>query len=372
MKNSWRLFTVWGIDIRVHMTFPLILLWAAWQYGGLAGNLSGALFGVVSVIFLFGLVTLHELGHSFAALYYGVPVEKIVLSPLGGVAQLNHMPEKPIQELVIAVAGPAVNLIIALIMGIIALLSNVSLTGALAVLSGQVGLSLSALFVYVFFYNIFLAAFNLIPAFPMDGGRILRSLMAMVMDHSRATTIAASIGRGIAILMGIYGLYNGAIFMVLIAVFIFLGAGQEAKVARLQSALKGLTVRQAYSPSVYRLNPYSTLQQAFSATTGGQRDFPVLQGEQLVGFLSRERLAEVLRIKAPHTWVGTVMQKNILPVSPYDALTSVKKRFDVERISALPVAENGWFLGIITRRNLADVVRMGGPRPEPLSQVQSI
>lgn len=372
MNNSWKLFSVRGIDIRIHMTFPLILLWAAWQFGALGGTLSSALFGIVSVLLLFGLVILHELGHSFAALHYDVPVENIVLSPLGGVAQLRHIPDKPIQEFVIAVAGPAVNIVIAVLMGVATLVFNISLGGALAVFTGQAGFTLSALFIYVFFYNIFLAVFNLIPAFPMDGGRIFRSLMAMVIDYEKATSIAATLGRGIAILMGIYGLFEGGIFMILIAAFIFFGAGQEASVVRLQSRLKGYTVRQAYASSVYRLTPYSSLQQAFSMMASGQRDFPVMQGEELVGFMPRERLSELWRTKAPHTWIGTVMQKDVVPVTPYDSLADVQKRFDRERISALPVVDSGWFLGIITRRNLADIVRMGGPRPGVTNQVQSV
>ena len=161
MRGSLRLITVRGIDIRLHFTFPLILIWAALQFGLLAGNLSGALFGVTAILILFGLVTLHELGHGFAAQYYDVPVKQIVLSPIGGVAQLSHIPEKPSQEFFIALAGPAVNFLIALLMALVLLTPVASLGNPAAVITGASGFTLNSLFSYIFFYNILLALFNI-------------------------------------------------------------------------------------------------------------------------------------------------------------------------------------------------------------------
>ncbi len=192
MNRSLKLFTIKGIDIRLHITFPLILAWAAWQFGQMFGSVNGAVFGVAAVSILFMLVTLHELGHSFAAMAFDVPVKQIILSPIGGVAQLMRMPDKPSQELIIAFAGPAVNIVLAFLMLVFALAWGINIGTLLRGAAGLAGTTLTALFSYVFVSNIFLAVFNLIPAFPMDGGRVLRALLALRLDYAQATNIAAS------------------------------------------------------------------------------------------------------------------------------------------------------------------------------------
>ena len=194
MNRSLKLFAIKGIDIRLHITFPLILAWAALQFGQMFGSLNGALFGVVAVTILFVLVTLHELGHSFAAMAYDVPVKQIILSPIGGVAQLMRMPDKPGQELIIAIAGPAVNILMAFLMLAFALALGIDFDTLFRGAAGLEGATLMALFSYVFVSNIFLAVFNLIPAFPMDGGRILRALLALRLCLSGTLTVSRQIG----------------------------------------------------------------------------------------------------------------------------------------------------------------------------------
>ncbi len=371
--TSLKLFTVRGIDIRLHLTFPLILLWAAFQFGTASGaGLAGAVFGVAAVSLLFVLITLHELGHSMAAQHYGVPVKQIILSPIGGVAQMMRIPEKPAQEFVIAIAGPAVNFVIAGLMWGTAVLFNINLGDTLAVLSGYGGVSLSALFGYIFIYNIFLALFNLLPAFPMDGGRVFRSLLAMRLEYVRATKIAATVGRGVAILMGIYGLFNGGFFMVLIAIFIYSGATAEERMVKLRGSLRGYTVQQAYSPSVYQLSPYHNLQHVVDfMLMSGQSNFPVSQGESYVGFLTRERLEQALQTRARHTWVSDVMRRDVKPVTLLTDIYEVQQRLDAEQLDALPVVENGRCLGLITRRNIQELYRLSKIAPGSLSKVQS-
>ncbi len=232
MGSSLKLFSIRGIDIRIHITFPLILVWAGLQYGLRTGTLESALFGIVGFTFLFVLVTLHELGHSFAAQYYGVSVKQIILTPLGGIAQLSEIPEHPIQEFVIAVAGPAVNVAVFLLMWFAALAAGFDLGNSLAAVSGFAGFTFGSLFAFVFVYNIILALFNLIPAFPLDGGRIFRSLLALKLDYIRATAIASNVGQVFAILMGLYGIMSGNMFMVFIAVFIFMAGRQEAQLVK--------------------------------------------------------------------------------------------------------------------------------------------
>ena len=369
MGTSLKLFAVRGIQVRVHWTFPLILLWAAFQFGG---NAAAAFFGVTAISLLFVLIILHELGHSFAAQYYGVPVKQIVLSPLGGVAQLAHMPEKPIQEFVIAIAGPAVNVAVAVVMWVTAVILNINISNPLHVLMGAGGVTLSALFAYVFVYNIFLAAFNLIPAFPMDGGRVLRALLAMRLDYGRATAIASAVGRAFAVVMGLYALFNGAIFLILIAVFIYSAAAQENQAVKVRSTLRGYTVQQAYAPSAYRLSPYHNLQHAADfMLMSGQSSFPVCQGESYLGFVTRPRLEQALQTRGRHTWVSDIMRRDIRPVSLWDDLYDVQKRMEVEQVDALPVMGDGRCLGIITRRHIFDLHRLAQSAPRTLPKVQS-
>jgi Zn-dependent protease len=234
VDSSFGLFSVRGINIRVHITFPLILVWAAIQFGALTRQgVSGAVFGIIVTLLLFAIVVLHELGHSIAAQNYGVPVKQIVLLPIGGVAQLARIPEEPVQEFVIAIAGPLVNFGLAILMfiaglvvGIDGVLSN---PFSIARLMGEI--SPNAIFAYVFASNLFLGIFNLIPAFPMDGGRVLRALLATRLNYASATRIAVVIGQSLAWLFGLWGFLNGGFFLILIAVFIYMGASWSSCVA---------------------------------------------------------------------------------------------------------------------------------------------
>lgn len=373
MGNSLKLFSVRGIDIRLHITFPLILLWAGLQFGLRTGTIESALFGVIVIGFLFVLVTLHELGHSFAAQYFGVPVKQIILSPLGGVAQLSEIPDKPKQEFIIAIAGPAVNVAFAILMGAIALSLGISVENPFFILSGLGGITLTSLFIYVFYYNIILALFNLIPAFPLDGGRIFRSLLAMRLDYVKATTIASTIGQVLAVMLGIYGLFSGGIFMVLIAVFIFMAGRQEAQMVQVRSVLRGVKVQQAYSPSVYQLNRESTVQQATNLMIyGGQRNFPVVESESLIGFLTHSDLMGAMRTAAPHSQIGNIMRKDVEPVEPGDNLFDVSRKLGELQLEALPVAIGNRFLGLISQNQIADVHRLLRTTPKAVPQGQSV
>lgn len=378
MGRSFKLFSVSGIDVRIHFTFPIILLWAAWQFGAMTGSLSGALFGVIAFILLFVLVTLHELGHSFAARRYGIAVQQIVLSPIGGVAQLKRMPDNPWQEFVIAVAGPAVNVIIAVFMTAVAVVFGFSVGDLLAGLGRIEGLALGALFSYVFVYNIFLAAFNLLPAFPMDGGRVLRALLAMRLDYARATRIAANIGRALAVAFGIWGLLNGGFFQILIAIFIYTAASQEARYAEVRSALRQYTVQQVYQPNIMRVDTGYTLQQVANLTLyGGQRDFPVLSGDQLLGWIDGPTLQQALRTRPGYEPVTAVMRRDVQPLLAEDDLFMALLRLQEENQESLPVlSEPGTdgarrFLGVISRSHINTVYQMSQSAPTSAPRAQS-
>jgi Zn-dependent protease/CBS domain-containing protein len=358
MGRSLKLFSIRGIDVRLHFTFPLILIWAALQFGMIGGSLSSALFGVIAISLLFVLVTLHEFGHSFAAMYYGVPVKQIVLSPIGGVAQLQRIPDKPVQEFVISIAGPAVNFVIAVLMALFIPLLDLGVTDFMTALSGRAGLTITAVFAYVFVYNIFLALFNLIPAFPLDGGRVFRALLAMKLDYGRATNIAATVGKALAVMMGLYGLFNGGIFMVFIAIFIFTAAGQEAKAVQQRVVLQGFTVHDVYSTTAYTLTPYHRLDQAVQLMMmSGQTSFPVVNNGVLEGFITRRDLSTAMQSRGGHTWANIIMRRGIVPVLPQTPLEEAQKQMVIEGLDALPVVENDLYLGLLTQRNINQVVK---------------
>lgn len=370
MDSSIKLLTVRGIDIRMHITFPLILVWAAIQFGFLTGGgLAGALFGVVVVLILFVIVTLHELGHSIAAQNYGVPVQQIVLLPIGGVAQLSRIPENPIQEFVIAIAGPAVNFILAILLWIVAIVLNISITLSPAILIDIQRVTFPAVFTYVFISNLFLGIFNLLPAFPMDGGRVLRALLATRLEYTQATAIATTVGRAMAWLFGLYGFLTGNFFIILIAFFIYMGAGQEEALVKTRAILRGLTVRQAFSRQAHALRPENTLQDAVTLTLSSfQASFPVCDGSQLVGLLTYPRLVEVLGSYPPLTPVAEVMLRDVPTASVNEELFDVQRRMQEEHLDALPVVDNGRFLGLITSSDIGEVYRLLSVEPTLLSR----
>jgi len=233
MRWSFHLGRLSGIPVRVHYTFLLLLLWVVFRAFGAGASIAGALLDTVFVIAVFGSVVLHELGHALAARSFGVRTRKITLLPFGGVADLEQMPRSSRQELWIALAGPAVNLAIAAALYVIA----VALGGLSAGGAWLAGLSFLASLMWA---NVGLAVFNMIPAFPMDGGRVFRALLAKRLGHIRATTAAANVGRAFAIAFGIIGLYTSPV-LVLVAVFLWIVAGRELRVAELEKQRQRVT-----------------------------------------------------------------------------------------------------------------------------------
>ncbi len=367
MESGIPLFKVRGILIRMHITFPLILVWGALQFGLLfEQGLRGAIFGVVVTLLLFVIVVLHELGHSFVAQSYGVAVRQIILLPIGGVALLERIPEKPSQEFAIAIAGPLVNFGLAAVLAVLGLVLGVDLRlGGLGTVLQQLGEgSLQAIFSYIFVLNLFLGLFNLLPAFPMDGGRVLRALLASRMNYARATALAVTIGQGIALLMGLFGFLGGGFFLILIAIFIYMGAGQEGRMVQLRSVLRDLTVGQAYSRQVKILNPRSTLREAIDITLNSfQSDFPICEGEGLVGLLTHTQVVEGLNRTGPDSAVADFMHKDPVPVSPDQSLYEAQKRLMGEGLDALPVVDAGRFVGLLTSRDLSEVFSLASQWP---------
>lgn len=375
MDSGIPLFKVRGIQIRMHITFPLILVWGAIQFGLLAGRgLAGAAFGVVVTAILFVIVVLHELGHSVAAQSYGVHVRQIVLLPIGGVAQLGRIPEKPTQELVIAIAGPLVNFALAGVLLVVALVFGLDfgLGGLDLVMQRLESASLNAVFSYVFVSNLFLGLFNLLPAFPMDGGRVLRALLATRMSYPRATALAVTIGQGLAWLMGLWGFLGGGFFLILIAIFIYTGAGQEGRMVQVRSVLRGLTVAQAYSKQVRTLSPRSTLREAIDITLNSfQSDFPICENGRLVGLLTHTQLVDAMNRAGPEGPVTAFMRTDVPAISPNDSLYLAQHRLTEQRVDALPVVEAGQFLGLVTSRDVSEVYRLASRWPDFLRTAEA-
>ena len=364
MDRGIPLLKIRGIQIRMHYTFPLILIFAAVQFALITGQgLTGALFGVIVTSILFVIVVLHELGHSVAAQHYGIQVKQIVLLPIGGLAQLGRMPEKPSQELVISVAGPLVNFALAAALAVLGLAYGQEL-GLQFAFRLPAGITLGAVFSYVFAANLFLGLFNLLPAFPMDGGRILRSLLAMRIDYSRATRWAVTIGQGMAVLMGLLGFIGGGFFLILIAFFIFGAAGQEGRMIKMRQVLGDVTVREAFSSQVRSLTPHSTLREAIGLTMSSiQSNFPVQDGERLLGILTSVRLGEALRKAGPDALAAKFMRIDLEPVSPDEKLYIVQQLLGEADTEALPVTEGGEFLGLVTAQDVNKVYRLASGWP---------
>ncbi len=375
MNNAIKLFKVKGIDIKMHITFPLILLWGALSFGLFnGGGVEGAAYGVLVTSLVFLIVVLHELGHSIAALNYGVPVRQIILLPIGGVAQLEEIPEDPVKELVIAIAGPAVNFVLAILMAAAAPILGQSLSlqniSGIAGILGQ--LTFASVFLYIFTTNLFIGVFNLIPAYPMDGGRILRALLATRLRYTRATAIAVSIGQILSWGFGLWGFLNGNFFLILLAIFIYMGAGQEGRLVQIRSVLGEMTVKQAYSRGVRSIDQNNPLETALNITLNSfQSSFPICDQGRLVGMLPYQSLVKALEEKSVQTPIRQVMETDIQPVSPDDKLIDVQMQMSASKIDALPVVEDDQFVGMITSQDLNEVYRLSmalektPPLPEP-------
>lgn len=360
MSWSFNLFRVRGIQIRVHATFALILIWAAYFWGnGADDRLRGAVFGIVATLILFACVTLHELGHSFQAMAFGIPVKDVTLYPIGGVARIEGIPDDPKKEFRIAIAGPAVNLAIAAaLIAVAAVLGRTSVLSPGNLSDSMRGATWQGLLPYVTVANIWLALFNLLPAFPMDGGRILRAVLAMRMGRVRATTIAMAIGQGMALLFGLYGFTSGNFFLVVIAVFVWMGAGQEGQAVVVQDALAGVVVGDVMSRAPQTLTPFDPLRRAVELTLStSQSDFPVVDGRGLVvGMLSIAELVHGLHDR-PQSAVGEVMRGDLPIIRPDEPLLDVQGRFGQLKLRALPVsAADGRLAGLLTAADISEAM----------------
>lgn len=349
MKWSFSIGRYFGIDLRVHATFLLLLAFLTGVQWLQTGSAAAALGGLAFILALFVCVVLHEYGHALAARRFGVGTRDITLLPIGGVARLERMPESPRQELWIALAGPAVNVVIA---GLLAV--------GLAV-SGQLGTALAfdpsggAFAARLLAVNLFLVGFNLLPAFPMDGGRVLRAILAMRLSHVRATRIAAQTGQAMAVVFGLLGLFGNPM-LILIALFVWIGAAEEASAAEMKAALRGLAARDAMLTDFITLETRDTIGDAARLLlAGSQRDFPVMNGASVVGIVTHDRLFRALREADEGASIVEVVERGFDTASADEPLEDVLARRDPDRCGVVPVYAGARLVGLITADNVGEL-----------------
>jgi Zn-dependent protease len=365
MKWSWRIGTFGGIGIYVHATFFLLLGWIALSHWIQHQSLIPTLAGVAFILALFLCVVLHEYGHALAARRFGIATKDITLLPIGGLARLERMPDKPNQELWVALAGPAVNVGLAAILG-----AYLFVSGHFEPVS-QINLTHGDFLERLLFANLFLVGFNLIPAFPMDGGRVLRALLANRMEYARATRIAAGIGQALAFVFGFVGLFTNP-FLVFIAFFVWIGAAQEALSAETKSALGSASVKDAMITNFETPSPDDELAEAVKLVLdGSQQDFPVLEQRHVTGMLLRSDMIAALAKGSVYAHVRNVMRENFPMAAPDEPLQSVFARFHETEAATVPIIEDGRLVGLITRENVAEYVMVQSALAEAKNNIKS-
>jgi Zn-dependent protease/CBS domain-containing protein len=348
MKWSWKIAQVSGIPIYLHVTFVLLIVFIAVSTWLVDRSLPAVIEGVAFPLALFASVLLHELGHALTARKFDIRTRDITLLPIGGVARLERMPDKPVQELWVALAGPAVNVVIAAVL-FLALLA----TGGLGNLT-SFSLTGGSFLQRLMMVNISLVLFNLIPAFPMDGGRVARALLAMRMEYTRATQIAATLGQGIALLFGFIGLFSNP-FLVFIALFVWIGAAQEASMVQMKSALGNIPVSRAMLTDFDTLSPTDPLSRAIQLLlSGSQHDFPVAVDGKVVGILTRDDLVRALAEHNENVFVSHVMRKDFKVIDSTQMLESITTQVQEPGHPVLPVVHNGTLVGLLNMENLGE------------------
>jgi Zn-dependent protease/predicted transcriptional regulator len=365
MKWSWKLGTFAGVDVFMHATFLILIGFVALSHWLVSQSLISVLAGVGFILALFGSVLLHEYGHALTARKFGIKTRDITLLPIGGLARLERMPDEPRQELWVALMGPAVNVVIAAV-----LLAWLVLTNGLSPLS-ELGVATGSFLERLMVVNLFLVGFNLIPAFPMDGGRVLRALLAMRMEYTRATQTAASLGQALAIAFGFIGLFYNP-FLIFIAFFVWIGAGQEASMVQMKSALGGIPVDKAMITDFRTLSPDARLEDAIDLIiSGSQQDFPVVENGQVLGLLMRSDLLAALTKRGKNVPVVEVMEKDFHTVDSYEMLEVAFADMQACQCHTMPVVHNGEMVGLLTMDNVGEFLaiqaalrpRQGGSQP---------
>ncbi len=344
-----------GTDIRLHFTFLLFLVWI-----GVADYLqrgaAAALDTVAFILLVFLCVTLHEFGHIAMARRFGIRTPQVILSPIGGIASLERMPEKPRQELLVAIAGPLVNVVIALLL--------VAGFGIGSERIASVDFETATLAERLLIVNIMLVLFNLVPAFPMDGGRVLRALLAMNMGTPKATALAARIGQGFSFLFVLLGLFYNPI-LIFVGIFIYFAAASEEQTAAFTGFASRLRVKDAMEPSPVILSAEEPLSKAVDALLSSpQKEFPVLdEGGRIAGLLDRDAIILALRDQGAAATVGSAMRPSE-PLAQDQPLMEAFTRMRSGGARAEVVLDaHGRVAGILTHDNIAEMMMVENAQP---------
>ncbi len=338
---------LFGVDIRIHLTFLLLLIFV-WFTQSVSPSAAGAGRGLALVGIVFGSVVLHELGHAVVAKRNGLAVRSIILLPIGGVTLMENTGahnQNSARDIRIAVAGPVVNLAIAAFAGafIVAMMPEAKLWSQPFVIGTNLPRSL-------FWSNVFLGAFNLLPAYPMDGGRILRAVLAERMDYTQATRRAVTVGQAFAMIMIFMGVWNA--WLMLIGFFLFVGAQMEDRSVVFQSVLESVRMEDVMLTGFSTLSPADTLEDALAkAVHTLQDDFPVVRGSDMVGVISKSKIVQALR-SAGNGYVQSSMVKGFEIAQRNDSLASAFRKLGARGLSMIPVVDDQRLVGIVTMQNL--------------------
>jgi len=349
MRWQWKLGRFLGIDVYIHATFVLLIGWVGYSHWLEHHSLAEVVNGILFILALFLCVILHEYGHALTARRYGIKTRDITLYPIGGIARLERMPDRPLEELWVALMGPAVNVVIAAgLFAYLFLSRSLVPMNELTIASGSFLERLMAI-------NISLVLFNLIPAFPMDGGRVLRALLAMRLEYVRATQIAANVGQGFALLLGFIGLFSNP-FLVFIAFFVWIGASQEAGMVQMKNSISGIPVTRAMLTDFKTLSPDDKLAQVVALVlAGSQHDFPVVDAAgRVAGILDRDAFMRGLTQHGQSAMVMDFIRRDLPEVDSHDMIEMALMRLQEANSKTLPVMHTGQLVGIITAENITE------------------
>ncbi|MGB3328087.1 MAG: site-2 protease family protein [Thermomicrobiales bacterium] len=361
--RAYHVGRLFGVDVNVHPTFLLVFLWVVYQWGiGPHGGLVPFVLGCLFVVAIFFSVLLHELGHGAMAQHYGIRVLDITLWPFNGVARIEQSPDSPRSELMVSVAGPAMNLALCIALLPAVLLIGTALGPDSLVPGGELyGEMTPATFLsYVAITNLFLFAFNLFPAFPMDGGRVLRAALSPSIGRERATQIAVMLGTILAGIMIVVGILTRSIPVGVMGAFVLIAAQAEGRVVRVESAMRKLRVG---SYALWDMGGVSPERPLTFALRGGPRDMVVTEGGYVLGMLWRTDLLDALQGGHGESLVGDLMDSAIHVADVDDSIYDVQQQMNATNRWAVPVTEDGLYRGIFTADRFVHLYRQIAPGP---------